>query len=485
MAKSQGQASLASGQGEPFDLPPFRVPVERSRLLHEEARKYSPAGVQGAGRYYAPFPLFMKKAFGARLWDVDGNEYIDYHASYGPASLGYNEPRVRQAVIEAMETEGILFAQPHPREVDLCKTFTEMIPYAQKTTLHGGGGSDALYNAVRLARAYTGRSKILKFEGGYHGWHDELALSVRPTPQQLASSNEMRAIAASAGALPEHAANTIIAPFNDTEIAERLVKKCGRDLAAIFIEPVAHSCGCLLMKPGFLKFIRQLCDAAGCLLVFDEIITGFRHGLQGAGAREGVHPDLAAFGKAIANGFIIAALTGRNDVMSLMAPEGPCFFSGTFNGHLLSVAACQKTIEIMRTEPVHEKLFRLGKMIADGINQAIAKTGIKAVCNSYGSIWCIYFTVDRVDSYRDIIHFASTKDSRIDRAYHIHLLNHGIYIQPNYTNRAFISYAHSEEDVQKTIDVSAAFFKEHAASLARSRFPDLSRSSRDASKAAP
>jgi glutamate-1-semialdehyde 2,1-aminomutase len=444
---------------------PIKVSIEKSRQLHEEARRYSPAGVQGVGRFYAPFPLYMKKAFGARLWDVDDNEYVDYHASYGPASLGYNEPRVRQAVVDTMEHEGVLFAQPHPREVELCKTFTQIIPYAEKTSLHGGGGSDPLYNAVRLARAYTGRTKILKFEGGYHGWHDELALSVRPTTAQAGSSTEPRTVPVSAGAMPENAENTLVAPFNDDEITEKLVARHGNELAAIFIEPVAHSCGCLLMKPGFLKFLRQVCDTYGCLLVFDEIITGFRHGLEGAGAQQGVYPDIAAFGKAIANGFVIAALTGRNKVMSMLGPEGPVFFSGTFNGHLLSVAACQKTIEIMQTEPVHEKLFRLGKMAADGINKAIRESGIKAVCYNYGSIWCVYFTVDKVENYRDIVHFAATKDSRIDRAYQAHLLNNGIYLQPNYTNRAFISYAHTEDDIQKTIDVSAAFFKEHASTL--------------------
>jgi glutamate-1-semialdehyde 2,1-aminomutase len=444
---------------------PIRVPTERSRRLHEEARSYSPLGVQGAGRYYAPFPLYMQKAMGSRIWDVDGNEYLDYHASYGPASLGYDEPRVRQAVVDAMETEGVLFAQPHPREVALCRTFREIIPYAQKTTLHGGGGSDPLYNAVRVARAFTGRRKILKFEGGYHGWHDELAISVRPKLEQAGPAGEPTPIAVSAGTLPEHAESTLVAPFNDEEVTERIVARHGRDLAAIVIEPVVHSCGCLLLKPGFLKLLREMCDTYGCLLVYDEIITGFRHGLEGAGAQQGVFPDIAAFGKAMANGFIIGALTGRNDVMSLLGPEGPCFFSGTFNGHLLSVVAAQKTIEIMRTEPVHEKLFRLGKMLSDGINTAIRDTGIKAVCYSYGSVWCVYFTVTRVENYRDIIHFAATKDSRIDRAYQAHLLNNGIFLQPNYTNRAFISYAHTEDDVQKTIEVTAAFFKEHAAGL--------------------
>jgi glutamate-1-semialdehyde 2,1-aminomutase len=469
MNKVQWEQEGGSVGRTQIELPPFHVPTEKSQALYGEAQKYAPAGVQGAGRYYKPFPLFMKKALGARLWVVDDNEYIDYHGSYGPASLGYNEPRIRRAVIDAMETEGILFALPHPREVALCKTFSEIIPYAEKTTLHGGGGSDPLYNAVRLARTYTGRTKILKFEGGYHGWHDELALSVRPSPEQVAGSNEMKAIPVSSGALPEHAANTLIAPFNDEETTESIVKRHGKDLAAIFIEPVAHSCGCLLLKPGFLQFVRELCNASGSLLVFDEIITGFRHGLEGAGARAGVYPDLAAFGKAMGNGFVLAALTGRGKIMSCLAPEGPSFYSGTFNGHLLSVVASQKTIEIMRTEPVHEKLFRLGKMMSDGVNDAIRQSGINAVCYNYGSIWCIYFTVDKVETYRDIMHFAATKDSRIDRAYHIHLLNNGIYMQPNYTNRAFISYAHSEDDIQKTVDVSAAFFREHASALRKSR----------------
>lgn len=444
---------------------PLRVTVEKSRLLHEEARQYSPAGVQGMGRFYRPFPLYFHKTLGARLWDVDGNEYLDYHGGLGPAALGYNEPRIRQAVIDVMASEGILFGQPHPREVELCKAFSKLIPYAEKTTLHGGGGSDPLVNAVRLARAYTGRAKIVKFEGCYHGWHDELAISIRPGADVAGPADAPTPVAVSAGALRDHALQTLVAVLNDEQSVERLVKRHGKDIAAIFIEPVVHSSGCLLLKPGFLQFLRQVCDAYGILLVFDEIITGFRHALEGAGAQQGVHPDLAAFGKAMSNGFPIAALTGRRDVMSLMGPEGSVYYSGTFNGHLLSVAASQKTIEIMQTEPVHEKLFRLGRMMADGINEAIRKTGVKAVCANYGSIWCLYLTVDRVENYRDIIQFASTKDSRVDRAYQTHLLNHGIFLQPNYTNRAFISYAHTEDDVQKTIDVTAAFLREHASAL--------------------
>lgn len=426
---------------------------------------YSPAGVQGMGRYYGPFPLYFRKTLAARLWDVDGNEYLDYHGGLGPAALGYNEPRVRQAVIDVMNEEGVLFGQPHPREVDLCRTFSKVIPYAEMTTLHGGGGSDPLVNAVRLARAFTGRDLIVKFEGCYHGWHDELAISIRPNAEEAGDRATPSAVAVSAGALPEHAQKTLIAVLNSEESVERLVSRHGREIAAIFIEPVVHSSGCLLLKPGFLQFLRQVCDTHGILLVFDEIITGFRHGLGGAGVQQGVHPDLAAFGKAMSNGFMIAALTGRRDVMSLMGPAGRVYFSGTFNGHLLSVAAAQKTIEIMQTEPVHDELFRLGRMMSEGITKAIRAAGIKAACYQYGSIWCVYFTVDKVENYRDIMHFASTKDSPVDRAYQTHLLNHNIFLQPNYTNRAFISYAHTEEDVARTIDVSAAFFREHAAAL--------------------
>jgi glutamate-1-semialdehyde 2,1-aminomutase len=444
---------------------PIRVPTAESRRLHEEARKYAPAGVQGVGRYYPPFPLYFKKTLGSRLWDVDGNEYLDYHASYGPQSLGYNEPRIRQTIFEVMENEGVLFAQPHPREVALAKTFQEIIPFAEKTSLHGGGGSDPLYSAMRLVRAFTGRRKILKFEGGYHGWHDGLAVSVRPSSSQAGPAEDPAVVAVSAGALAEVTANTLVAPFNDRDRVEQIVAAHRGEIAAIFVEPVVHSCGCLLPKPGFLQFLREICDANGMLLVFDEIITGFRHALEGAGYQQGVRPDLAAFGKAMANGFVLSALTGRNDLMSLLGPEGPVFFSGTFNGHLLGVAAAQRTIEIMRTEPVHEKFRRLGTMLADGVNRAIRDTGIKAVCYSYGSIWCLYFTVTRVESYRDIIHFASTKESKVDRAYQAHLLNNGIYLHPNYTNRAFISYQHTEDDIQKTIDVSAAFFREHASAL--------------------
>ena len=441
--------------------------ISRSEALAKEAVLVSPGGVHGAGRSFPPHPMFFKKSLGAFLWDVDGNKFLDYTGSFGPAALGLSEPRVCEAVADAMRSEGLLVALPHESEIRLGQKFIEHIPYAQKTTFHGGGGSDALYNALRLARTFTGRRKFIKFEGGYHGWHDELAISVRPARQDAGPDGAPTAVAMSVGGLPEHVDACLVAPFNDPNYVERLVRDNADQVAAIFIEPVVHSCGCLPLKPGFLQFLRQLCDANGILLVFDEIITGFRHGLEGAGAKLGVHPDIAAFGKAMANGFIIAALTGRRDVMSLMAPEGPVLFSGTFNAHNLSVAASLKTIEIMETEPVHDTLFRLGDRLRDGINEAIDRYDANAICHSYGSVWCLYLGTRSIENYRDIIGTASSKDVGLDGEYKSHLRRHGIFMYPWYINRGYISYAHTEADIDRTIEATDSFLADHRHLLER------------------
>lgn len=441
--------------------------TEGSHRLSDVGQRYMPGGVSGQPRYDSPYPLYISRAFGARVWDVDGNEYIDYVGSMGPAVLGLSEPRVCRAVIDAMEAEGLIVCQSHPREVALAQTFSEIIPYAEMTSFHGGGGSDPLYNAVRLARAYTGRKKILKFEGGYHGWHNELAISVRPPASLAGPASRPTAVPSSAGSLDQNTANCLIAPLNDREFIERLVDENSDDLAAIVVEPVNHSQGCLLLDDGFLALLRQLCDAHGIVLIFDEIITGFRHALEGAGAQLGVYPDLAAFGKAMANGFILAALTGKRSIMSLMAPGGPVLYSGTFNGHLLSVAAAQETIRIMRTEPVHEKLFRFGAMLSGAINEDIDRLGIPAVCTNYGSVWCLYLGVTEVHNYRDIIGFAS-HGSTLQDEFRRHLRRYGILLPPSPTLRAFISYAHSEDDIDRTVDATKVFLAEHRAEIMRS-----------------
>jgi glutamate-1-semialdehyde 2,1-aminomutase len=441
---------------------PVTVKTDMSQRLLQEARRFSPGGVQGDGRWYEPFPLFIKRAQGSRIWDVDGNEYLDYHASYGPAVLGYNDPRVRAAVTDALEHEGVLFAAPHPKEVELTRLLAEVIPCAEMTALCGGGGSDAIYNAIRVARAYTGRKRVLKFEGGYHGWHDYLAVSIRPDVTKAGPAWEPLSVPASAGSLAEITDQVVVAPFNDEVAVERIVEREKNDLAAVIVEPVCHSAGCLILKDGFLPFLRQLCDRHGLILVFDEVITGFRHHIGGAQSIFGVTPDLAAFGKAMANGYALCALSGRRRIMSLFAPEGPVLLSGTYMGHLLGVTAALATTRILADGAIHTRLWRAGERIRDALNETIESLGLEARCESFGSIWCLYFT-RRIENYRDAIGDSAMQAK--NRAFRITLLNNGIYIQPRYHNRAFISAVHTDDELETTIRVARDFLTKHQAAL--------------------
>jgi glutamate-1-semialdehyde 2,1-aminomutase len=436
-----------------------------SQRLLAEATALSPGGVQGDGRWYEPFPLFIKKALGSKIWDVDDNEYIDYWASAGPAILGHNDPRVREAVIDTLQTEGVLFTAPHPKEVQLAKVFAELIPCADKTAFCGGGGSDAMYNAVRVARAYTGRKKILKFEGGYHGWHDDYAASLNPPPQDAGPADSPNTVPMSAGSLEEVTQQIVVAPFNDEAALERIVTREKDNLAAIIVEPVGHSSGVIILKSSFLTLLRQLCDAHGIVLIFDEILTGFRHHLGGAQTLLGVTPDLGVFGKAMANGFPISALAGKRDVMSMFRPEGPVLLSGTFMGHLLSVTASLQTIATLRDATIYSRLWQMGERLSSEINGVIDELNLDARCYSYGPVWCLYFT-RRVENLRDIIHLTSVQGGHAkDRAFRTTLLNKGIFIMPGRTNRGYISAAHTDEDIARTIDATVKFLVDNQSDL--------------------
>jgi glutamate-1-semialdehyde 2,1-aminomutase len=441
------------------------IPTERSRALLERARTHAPGGVQGDGRWYEPHPLYIRKARGARIWDVDDNEFIDYWGAAGPVVLGHNHPRVRDAVVRTLETDGVLFTAPHPSEVELTELFAELIPCAEMTALCGGGGSDAVYNAVRLARAHTGRSKLLRFEGGYHGWHDYLGASIRPRPEEAGPAEDPKTVAASAGSLQQAIDQIVVAPFNDAEATERIIRREGDRLAAIVIEPVCHSLGCLVVDTGFLALLRALCDELGIVLIFDEIITGFRHHLGGVQSIVGITPDLAVFGKAMANGYPISALSGKREIMTLFSPEGPVFISGTFMGHLLGVTAALETIRILRDDNVHARLFRQGERMATEIGGAIDELGIDASFKQFGSAWCLYFTRE-VRSYRDIIHLASAPGGHPkDVAFRRTMLNNNIFVLPIKTNKGYISAAHTDEDIDRTISSITRFLREHREEL--------------------
>ncbi len=435
-----------------------------SELLHREAWTYAPAGVQGDGRYYKPFPLYIRRAKGARLWDVDGNEYIDYHASYGPAILGYSDNRVNDAVKEVMDSEGVLFALPHPREIELAKVVAEVVPSGEKT-IFTNSGTEAVYHSVRVARAFTGRDLIIKLEGAYHGWFNDVAVSIKPQIEEAGSADAPRTVSGSAGIPKEYLEKVIVLPYNDFGAVEKVVAERGHEIAAILVEPVMHSCGCMRPVDGYLEGLREITSANGIVYIFDEVLTGFRHHQGGCQVIFGVTPDLTTFGKALSNGYAISGLTGKNEIMSRVAPEGDVFFSGTFNGHLLNVTAALKTQEILRDASIYERLWRLGRMVEEGINAAIERLGVKARCEAFGSIWSLYFGTREIRDYRDLIEVAYSKDDPVMRAYLGSMLNNGIYIQPFYVVRSFISAAHTDEDIQKTIDVTVKFFEENKTAL--------------------
>ncbi len=434
------------------------VSTARSAALFARANLVSPGGVQGEGRGATPYPLFMDRAQGSRIWDVDGNEYIDFHSSFGAVLLGHNDPRIRAAAIRAMDEHGISFSTANPFEVELAERLITMIPSAERVVF-SCTGTEATYHAIRLARGFTGRERIVKFEGNYHGWHDYVAWSHHfamdegggvPTP-----------VAASAG-IPAFVRDLVeVREYNDADGVRDLLAREGDTIAAVIIEPVFHNAGVVLPEPGFLEALREACTAAGTLLIFDEVITGFRHGVGGAQGRYGVTPDLTTMGKALGNGVPISVLAGRADVMDHLGPKGDVLFAGTFAGATLSCSIALEVTRIVQEGEIHRHLERLGDRLSSGIQAAIDETGVRAQVRALAGVWTIYFTDEPIRRFRDFARFAMDKNHPLQRGYRNWLLERGIYIHPHYMIRGFLTGAHTDADVDQVIEATASFLRAH------------------------
>ncbi|HET9613880.1 MAG TPA: aspartate aminotransferase family protein [Candidatus Limnocylindrales bacterium] len=454
-------ATTTSTQSAAADAWP--VPTTESERLFARASAVSPGGVQGEGRSATPYPLFMTRARGSRIWDVDGNEYIDFHSSFGAVLLGHNDPRIRAAAIRAMDEHGVSFSAANPLEVELAERLVEMIPSAEKVVF-SCTGTEATYHAIRLARGYTGRERIVKFEGNYHGWHDYVAWSHHfatdegggvPTP-----------VAASVG-IPAAVRDLVeVREYNDAAGVRDLLAREGDTIAAVIVEPVFHNAGAVLPEPGFLDTLREACTAAGTLLIFDEVITGFRHGVGGAQARYGVTPDLTTMGKALGNGFPISVLAGRAEIMDHLGPKGDVLFAGTFAGQAMNCAIALEVTEIVREGAIHSHLARLGDRLTSGIQAAIDATGARAQVRSIAGVWTIYFTDEPIRRFRDFARFAMDKNHPIQRGYRNWLLERGIYVHPHYMIRGFLTGAHTEADVDRVVEATASFLEAHRTLLA-------------------
>ena len=436
--------------------------LSKSKAYYEEARRYSPDGAPDAKGWDRDL-FYIERARGNRLWDLDGNEFIDYHAAAGPIILGHSEPELDDAVIDTIRNRGVQFAQPHTVEIELTKKLREIIPCADQTAFCNAG-TDTLQFAVRMARTYTDRPKVVKFEGGYHGWADGLAISTNSSRELAGPSSNPNAVADTSGTLPAILENTIVLPYNDLDAAgERLEKERG-EIACVIVEPIIHGHG-ILPKPGFLEGLQDLCRSCDIPLVLDEIITGFRHDLGGLQTKWNIDADIAVYGKSMANGYVISAVCGKNEFMSTLTPNGPAFLSGTYNGNPVSTAASLKTIEILGRPGFYDRLYRTGDNLRDGINAVIRRLGLSATCYGYGSTWGLYFEKTPPSNYRDMLQYEETGGMEKYAAYVRHMLNNGIFLQPGRPTRAYIYGAHTDEDIQHTIDATAGFLEEHQAAL--------------------
>ena len=414
--------------------------------LHDEAKIYTPGGQHTAIRIIDP-PMCVRRAEGAYLWDEDDKRYIDYHAAFAPIILGHCYSAVVNRVVDAVRRNDLYGVSTSEGELALSKKIVEHVPSVEQILLCCTG-SEATFHAVRLARAVTERRKIIKFQGCYHGWHDYVLRNVISEPQ-LANKWDP----GSAGMLREAMENTLVCRFNSLEDVEQAVRDNPGEIAGIILEPIPHNVGCIMPTQEFLEGLRAICDREGMILIFDEVITGFRHHIGGYQAISGVIPDITTMGKAIANGFPIAAIGGRRDLMQRFNTRvgGDVFFSGTFNGHASCLAAAMATIEALESGAVHEHIFRLGERMRDGLRAIIRRLGLPCMVAGFGSVFTVYFMEERpIVNFDDLL----ANDGDLYVGYRHELMKRGVFEIPMNLKRNHVSFSHTEEDINWTLGVA-------------------------------
>jgi len=421
----------------------------KSEALFAEALKYIPGGVNSPVRAFRAVggtPFFASRANGSKIYDVDGNEYIDYVGTWGPAILGHANQKIIDAVKAAAEN-GTSFGVPNPLEVRMAKLICEAIPSVKKIRMCNSG-TEACMSAIRLARGFTKREKIIKFEGCYHGHADFLLVKAGSGALTFGHPD-------SAGVPAAFSEHTIVLPFNDEDSVRAAFKANPDKIAAVILEPVPGNAGVYLPKPGYLEFLRKITKENGALLIFDEVMTGFRLGFSGAQGRFGIEPDLTCFGKIIGGGLPVGAFGGRAEIMDCLAPLGPVYQAGTLSGNPLAMSAGIAALEQLLDGAVYKKLEQLGAMLEEGLRNAAAKAKIDVCVNRCGSMICSYFTKGPVHNLTDAM---KSDRNRFAKFFHA-MLDEGVFIAPSQFEAGFISAAHSEEDIKKTISAAEKALK--------------------------
>jgi glutamate-1-semialdehyde 2,1-aminomutase len=416
-----------------------------SEKLLEDAAEVIPGGVNTCRRRSEPRLCFRRGA-GAYIWDLEGRRYIDYHAAYGAIFLGHAHAGVNERVAWAVRDAVLYGVGVTEAEVALARKIVEHVPSAEQVVVCNSG-SEATYHAIRLARGATGRERIIKFQGCYNGFHDYVLRNVL-SPAALVGARDPQ----SKGMLDAAVDATLVCRFNDLDDVEATVRANPDAIAAIIVEPVAHNSPGLLPRPGFLEGIRSLCDREGIVLIFDEVITGFRHGLGGYQAVSGVTPDLTTMGKAIANGFPLAAIGGRRELMERFTtnPDGDVHFGGTYNGNAVAVHAGLATIEALEEEGLYDRVYALGERMRAGLAQIADRAGVAAVVGGFGSLFVLCFMEGPLETYEDVLR----NDTALFMRYRRELVARGVFEMPESLGRSHISAAHTEDDVDRSLQVA-------------------------------
>jgi len=419
--------------------------TSRGSSLWDKARRFIPGGVNSPVRAFGKVggtPVFAASGSGATLTDVDGRTYTDYLASWGPLILGHAHPRVVEALRRAC-ADGTSFGAPTEKEVRFAEMIVEAVPSIEKVRLVSSG-TEAAMSAIRLARGVTGRDGVVKFDGCYHGHSDSLLV-------KAGSGGATFDVPDSAGVPSDFAKHTITLPFNDAHAVEETLNRLGERTACVIVEPVCGNIGVIPPKPGFLDACRAACTRHGALLIFDEVITGFRVAYGGAQARYGVTPDLTCLGKAIGGGLPIGAFGGPAAIMDALAPTGKVYQAGTLSGNPLAVTAGLETLSILREPGTYERLDELGARLGDGLTAIFDARGIAAQCHRVGSMMSCFFTTNDVVDART----AMTTDADGYAKWFHGLLGRGVYVAPSPYEAMFVSLAHTDELIDRTLDAAA------------------------------
>jgi glutamate-1-semialdehyde 2,1-aminomutase len=422
--------------------------TSRNQQLFERSQKLIPGGVNSPVRAFRSVggtPVFFKRGQGAYLWDEDDKQYIDYVGSWGPMILGHAHPAVVEAVKQAAE-QSLSFGAPTARELEMAELLIKLVPSMEQVRLVSSG-TEATMSAIRLARGFTGRSRIVKFEGCYHGHAD--ALLVKAGSGALTFGQP-----SSAGVPPEVAAHTLTLSYNDIAAVEQLFADIGDEIACVIVEPVAGNMNLITPAPGFLQALRTQCTKHRAVLIFDEVMTGFRVALGGAQALYNVKPDLTTLGKVIGGGLPVGAFGGRADIMQCLAPVGPVYQAGTLSGNPVAVAAGLTTLQLVQAPGFYDRLTATTKQFVEGLSAIAREKGIAFSAQSVGGMFGIYFSKTAPASYAEVMQ--SDKDA-FNRFFHA-MLDQGVYLAPSAFEAGFVSAAHGDEEIARTLDAARHSF---------------------------